>query len=200
MAMPSHTASHTSELAPPAPRQRKIGPRKNRRNELFICERTCGKRVEARAVRTPKRLYFLLLAHLAPDLRACGGDCGEARDGKQRRAGRPTDARLESRVALLTPGVKIERVRLDEADCQSRDRHACEQVPRAVNHVVESPRLDALFWREARAFDALLECPNAGALVSAALCVATVRCWPSAGGASRTGRCCRVELALAGPY
>lgn len=176
MAMPSHTASHTSELAPPAPRQRKIGPRKNRRNELFICERTCGKRVEARAVRTPKRLYFLLLAHLAPDLRACarrahaqgggggrlnvalgGGDCGEARDGKQRRAGRPTDARLESRAALLTPGVKIERVRLDEADCQSRDRHACEQVPRAVNHVVESPRLDALLWREARAFDALLE-------------------------------------------
>ena len=91
------------------------------------------------------------------DVALGGGDCGEARDGKQRRAGRPTDARLESRAALLTPGVKIERVRLDEADCQSRDRHACEQVPRAVNHVVESPRLDALLWREARAFDALLE-------------------------------------------
>ena len=132
--------------------------------------------MEARAgVRTPKRLYFLLLAHLAPDLRACarrdaltrtqakgGGGrlCGEARDGKQQGAcvqRMPTDARLEPHVALLAPGVKVERVRLDEADGQSRDRHACEQVPRAVNHVVESPRLDALLWREARAFDALLE-------------------------------------------
>ena len=44
MAMPSHMASHTSELAPPAPRQRKVGPRKKRRNELFTCERTCGER------------------------------------------------------------------------------------------------------------------------------------------------------------
>ena len=127
--------------------------------------------MEARAgVRTPKRLCFRLLAHLAPDLLACarrdaltcahakgGGDCGEARDGKQGRAGRPTDARLESHVALLAPGVKVERVRLDEADGQSRDRHACEQVPRAVNHVVESPRLDALLWREAVGFHALLE-------------------------------------------
>ena len=70
--------------------------------------------------------------------------------------------RLESLAVLLAPHLKVVRVRLDEADRQSRDHHACEQVPRAVDHVVQSPRLDALLCRKAVARGALLEgapCP-----------------------------------------
>ena len=79
-----------------------------------------------------------------------------------RRPGRPIDAQLESLAVLLAPHLKVVRVRLDEADRQSRDHHACEQVPRAVDHVVQSPRLDALLCRKAVALGALLEvapCP-----------------------------------------
>ena len=70
--------------------------------------------------------------------------------------------RVTESVCVRLESLAVVRVRLDEADRQSRDHHACEQVPRAVDHVVQSPRLDALLCRKAVALGALLEvapCP-----------------------------------------